>query len=552
MRHILPIYLICAFSSFTFAATTTTVPQLRSASALTTKLQGDTYTAELKEGFHFNDKAPNQIQVDKQSVKPSALQARLIRFSLPQNYQEAQALLYVCDDQITYCETHQLPIKGSQTAIAKSEISKKKPAKDELGFWQGQLDKAFAIAKEKKQLVLLDFSARWCPGCVRNKNEIFNKPAFEKMSKNVVKVLVDADLFENFEILEKYQIKGIPTLVLANANEEEIDRIVGFEPMAKVQSFIGSAQKDPTPIKDLLATPVTADNATQLKVGLRLLNSGKTAESVAFLARVQPAPSELLYARVTAAQEAYEKDNAGKKDFYAKELKDALKAEPGSTRSLVWRTELVKLDPKAPEVKTIVEEGSKLADELMQNDEKLKVAVASDSVGEFKGYEKWVVAFYKADLLEAANAPEEEQTKVMSQAADLGIAYKIPVSKKGPALRQLVNFSSAKRWEEAEALANALLKQDPNNTDVKRRKIKILLALKKYKEATELGEKLIGQVEGRNEFWVAESLAKAYVGSEKKTEAKRLLTAYLARPEMQVDKMKASKKGMEDLLKSLQ
>jgi len=550
MTYSLIIPFLFAFVTSTHAAES--VPQLRSAAALTASLQKDIYLADLKDGFHFNDKAPNQLQVDGQSIKPLRLQPQQVSFQMPKTYKDAQALLYVCDDQITYCETHRLTIKGAQTATVAKTADQKTKEKDDLGFYQGQFEKAFQVAKKKNQLVLLDFTARWCPGCVRNKTEVFNKAPFQQLTKNVMKVKVDADLFENFALTEKYHIKGIPTLVLVNSSEEEIDRIVGFEPIEKLNVFITSAKKDPTPIKDLLAIDPKADSATQLKAGRRLLASGKTAESVPFLSRVQPVPSELLYAKVTAAQEAYEKDNAGQKEAYAKELKEALKLESDSTRSLVWRTELIKLDPKSAEVRVHLADGRKLADDLLLSDEKLRKAVESDSVGEFKGYEKWVVAFYKADLLEAADAPEAEQIQVMSQAADMGFAYKIPISKKGPALRQLVNLSAAKRWIEAEKQANLLLKADPNNTDIKRRKIKILLSLERFDEAIALGERLIGQVEGRNEFWVAESLAKAYVGSKKKDSAKRLLTAYLVRPEMQVEKMKSSKKGMEDLLKSIQ
>jgi len=188
----------------------------------------------------------------------------------------------------------------------------------------------------------------------------------------------------------------------------------------------------------------------------------------------------------------------------------------------------------------------------MKDNAKLKTAIATDSVGEFAGFDKWVVTIYKADLMEAADVPEEELLKVMSQAADLGFEYKIPFIRKGPALRQLVMLTSAKRWTEADTYSAQLLKADPKNTDIQRRRVRILTALKRYDEAISLGERLLPQVEGRNEFWLAEGLAKAYAGKEKKAEAKKLLTAYLARPEIEASKMKSSKKSMEELLKSLQ
>ncbi len=527
-------------------------PQLRSASALSGALQQEIYTAVLKPGFHFNDKAPNQVTVDGKAVRPSKLEPQKILFQLPKSMKEAQAILYVCDDQITFCETHHMAIKGTGAEASPIATTKSKSAMDEHGFYNGGLEKAFALAKEKNQLVLLDFTAIWCPGCVRNKSEIFSKPEFKKISKDVVKVKIDVDLYENFAVTEKYKIKGIPTLILLNGDDQEIDRLVDFQTMEKLKSFITSAQKDPTPVQDWMKLDATADSSQQLKAGRRLLAAGKTNESIPFLARVQPTPPELLLATVTAAQEAYEKDEKGQKENYLKVLREALKEEPDSTRSIVWRTELVKLVPKTEEAKTIVAAGVQLSDEWIQDEAKLKKAIATDSIGEFAGFEKWVVAINKADLLEAAEAPEEEQIKAISEAADFGIAYKIPVTRKGPALRQLVMLVSSKRWTEAENYANKLLKADPGNTDVQRRMVKILTSEKKYTEAIKLAEKLMPKVEGRNEFWLAEGLAKAYIAAEKKSEAKKLLTAYLARPEMQAEKMKSSKKTMEDLLKGLQ
>ena len=509
-------------------------PQLRSAVALTTKLEKQTYTGALKEGFHFNYKAPNNVNADGKNIQPSQKDNRQIRFDLPAGFKNAQAQLYVCDDAITYCETHTLNVKGAAVAATTKTLADKsgKAEKDEHGFYNGQLEKALQEAKKKNQLVLLDFTAIWCPGCQRNKNEIFGTAEFKKLTKDVVKVKIDTDLFENFKASEQYQIKGIPTLILVNANNNEIDRLVGFEPIDKLKTFVGAAQKDPTPIQDWMKLDASADQATQLKAGQRLLASGKTAESIPFLGRVQPAPPELLYAKVTAAQEAYEKDkdNVALKEAFAKEVRDALKQEPSSTRSIGWRVEFVRLNPKSDEAKKAVADGVQLADELMKDDEKLKKAVATDSIGEFKGYEKWVVASYKADLVEASEAPEDEQIKVMSEAADLGIQYKIPMTKQGPALRQLVMLTSAKRWPEAEMQINQLLQQAPKNTDYKRRKVRILNALKKYGEAVKLAEQILPSVEGRNEFWVAELLAKSYIGLEKKDEAKRVLTAYLTRP----------------------
>jgi thiol-disulfide isomerase/thioredoxin len=534
-------------------------PSLKSATALTTAItattpskKGPRFSGDLKEGFHFNDKAPNEITADGDSIKPSIIESRHIEFKLPKKSpQSAEAALYVCDDAITFCETHHISIQGTQDQATTEKGPRKGSSRmDEAGFIQGDFKKALSLAQKNHQIVLMDFSARWCPGCVRYEKEIFPTEEFKSLTKNVVKLKVDVDQFDNFAVAEKYNIKGIPTLVVVNSDENEIDRLVDFQFMSKLKPFITTIQADPTPLQELLARN-SNDPALQLKLGQRLLASGRTAESIPYLQKVTPPPPELLFAKVTAAEEAVQKDPQ-QKDHFNNELREAIKAEPGSTRSLGWRTDLLRsLDPKSPESQALVTDGKKLADDLLKDPEQLKKAEETDFVGEFMGYEKLLVAIYKADLIEAAHASDNEILKAWQDAASIGESYQIPASRSGPALRYLIVLSAARKWSEAEAQADRIMKSDPKNIDVQRRKLKILLALKKYDEATRLGEKIIDKAEGRNQFWVAQLLAEAYMGKEKKDSAKRLLTAYLARPEIKDSKMASSKKGMEDLLKKI-
>ena len=37
-------------------------------------------------------------------------------------------------------------------------------------------------AKKEKRLILADFSARWCPGCVRLENEVLGSREFKKLT----------------------------------------------------------------------------------------------------------------------------------------------------------------------------------------------------------------------------------------------------------------------------------------------------------------------------------------------------------------------------------
>lgn len=63
--------------------------------------------------------------------------------------------------------------------------------------WEHDFEKAKQVAKEKHQLILLNFSGSdWCGPCIRMRKEIFDSRAFSDMADSNV-VLVNADFPRN-------------------------------------------------------------------------------------------------------------------------------------------------------------------------------------------------------------------------------------------------------------------------------------------------------------------------------------------------------------------
>lgn len=98
--------------------------------------------------------------------------------------------------------------------------------------WQPDFSKAKEIAKEKHELILLNFSGSdWCGPCMRLRKEIFESDVFTKFADNNL-VLVNADfprnkknqldaetVKQNDALADKYNPEGkFPYTLLLDAN----------------------------------------------------------------------------------------------------------------------------------------------------------------------------------------------------------------------------------------------------------------------------------------------------------------------------------------------
>lgn len=533
----------------------------RTEGVLSTDVTNAVLSAALKEGYHFNDKAPNSVLIDGQIFKPTKLDGRSAEFAnLPKDWKAGKATFYICDDGVTFCEPYPVDVGqvAATTPVAETGSSGKpavhesaavedgKNILNQFGYIEDDYRQALAQAKKEKKLLLIDFSARWCPGCKRLEDEILPTKQFQRLTKPFVKLKIDMDRFENGIVSEKFKIKGIPTLLVVNADQQEVDRLVDYQPIAVMNQFFSAVKADPASLSRLRTKAKKKDPKVLLRLGKRLMSAGRYSESVEYLSQIKPPPPELLEAQVEAAGAATDGGKTGRAK-YAEVLRKAIEVEPESLRSLNWRIALLGVTDDKEEKADTKKDGVSIADDFLKDREAIAEAARGTEIGEFAGFEPFMVGILRAELIEVSGAPAEEIQAAWRKAAQVARDLKIPPARTGASMRRLIVLTQAKLFDEADKLTLEMLKSDPDNPEVKRRRLRVLVELKNYAQAVDLGKDVLGKSYGRNEFWVAESLAKALIEAKRSDEAKELLNRYLARHEMDWPNMKDTRKKFEDL-----
>lgn len=513
----------------------------RSEKALKTSINEEGLTAELAAGHHFNDKAPNGLQLGNDFFSPTQFSKQKIEIK-KENLKKSsgEAYFYVCDDEVTYCEMHTVALGKAESH--KQTKQNKISDKIKHGFLQNDFDGALALARKEKKMLIVDFGARWCPACLRLEKEILSKRSFSQRTKNFIKVKIDGDLFTHAPIMEKYQVKGYPTILFLTTEGEEIIRFMDYQPMAVVEQFIQHSLDFPISISQL----ETAERNEKILAGLwkRYYYSGQMEKSLSVMEQLKEKPTEYWSARVELAKSK----NDNSKELLST-LKAALAVENQSTRSQSWRALLIQnLKDGNEEIQKLVDEAQKLTNTWLANPESLRLATQTDTLGEFTGFEKFYVALLNADVMQSANWKTEEAWKLT---VDIGLKSNITAKQPGASLRLFNAMMQAKEYQKALQVIDGMLTLSKNDGDLLRRKMRVLMELNRHSEAIEFGQRALKNSYGRNEFEVAVPLAKAYLAVGKIQIARQLIEQYLTKNEINFNRMSKLKSELLEMQKQI-
>ncbi|MCP4871671.1 MAG: thioredoxin fold domain-containing protein [Proteobacteria bacterium] len=147
---------------------------------------------------------------------------------------------------------------------------------------EGDVEAAFADATASGRNLLIDFYAPWCPPCDRLKAEFLDRPERLEVLSEFVLLKADADDPASFELKDRYQVGGYPTLLVVDAAGIEFDRITGFD---------GRTDALAARLHAAAYAPAAAE-ATPVDLLRQLVAANESEAAVAFVVGMEPHAAE--------------------------------------------------------------------------------------------------------------------------------------------------------------------------------------------------------------------------------------------------------------------
>ncbi len=311
---------------------------------------GQTVELSPRDGDHFNQDAPQKCGDDA----PLALAPRLLRcrFRRPG---VNHVLVTICDDALTFCRQERFDVDvrpGAAPASAGSAsplaASPRGGAAAPSGFIDNDPKAAFAAARRRRALVLVDFYGIWCPPCNDLAEYAYPDPAFKAASRGWVKLALDADAQTSFALKDRWKVGGYPTLIAADAEGREIGRVVGFLSGPALARFLDESRAHAAEPVDAAAALIArggpdATAERRLRVARWRAARGEFAAAEKLLAHDDSAPARRALLEMRRERAARENDAAAAE----RSLSGLIQAFPADAEYADWVESLCEIDTAA-------------------------------------------------------------------------------------------------------------------------------------------------------------------------------------------------------------
>ncbi|MBN1355602.1 sulfite exporter TauE/SafE family protein [bacterium] len=132
-----------------------------------------------------------------------------------------------------------LPIPGRVIPHSGQSIPSADP--ETPGVWRTDLEQALKDARDQKKYLILDFTAKWCAACRELDHRTFSQAAVAEKLAAVIPVRIDCTESRDpgiKEIQSRYDIIGLPTVIVLDPEGEELSRFTSFLPPDQFLKFL--------------------------------------------------------------------------------------------------------------------------------------------------------------------------------------------------------------------------------------------------------------------------------------------------------------------------
>ena len=124
--------------------------------------------------------------------------------------------------------------------------------------WEEDVDQAIQKAAKEEKPVLVEFSAAWNPWCQALHEKTLPDDSIQDLLGRYIRIRVDAE--KHPELMKRFGVKDVPTLVLLDAKGAEIRRVNGFQAIPRMaQELSKGLLGDGTPLPPETEAPRQSD-----------------------------------------------------------------------------------------------------------------------------------------------------------------------------------------------------------------------------------------------------------------------------------------------------
>ncbi len=162
------------------------------------------------------------------------------------------------------------------------------PDRASIDWFEGSVDEAFALAREREQPLFLYWGAVWCPPCNQLRSTVFRDPAFVASTRAFIAVYLDGDSEGAQRWGEHFGAVGYPTLIVFGPQGEERTRLTSGMALERYPQALDAARRQGASLNTLLQQALSTPQALSLEQWAMLANTAWDADDGRLLGHTNP------------------------------------------------------------------------------------------------------------------------------------------------------------------------------------------------------------------------------------------------------------------------